>query len=58
MQNKLIKLLSDKTPFCGITLMCGSTRVTEILARSNFDFLMVDLQHGDFNETQADTGNR
>jgi 4-hydroxy-2-oxoheptanedioate aldolase len=53
MQNKLIKLLSDKTPFCGITLMCGSTRVTEILARSNFDFLMVDLQHGEFSKASA-----
>ncbi|WP_233860128.1 HpcH/HpaI aldolase family protein [Paraburkholderia sp. HD33-4] len=53
MKNKLLDLLSDKTPFAGITLMCGSTRVTEILARSNFDFLMVDLQHGEFNKASA-----
>ena len=53
MENRLIKLLADKTPFCGITLMCGSTRVTEILARSNFDFLMVDLQHGEFSKATA-----
>ena len=53
MQNKLIKLLSEKTPFFGITLMCGSTRVTEILARSGFDFLMVDQQHGEFSKASA-----
>ena len=53
MQNKLIGLLAGKTPFFGITLMCGSTRVTEILARSGFDFLMVDQQHGEFSKATA-----
>jgi 4-hydroxy-2-oxoheptanedioate aldolase len=53
MQNRLIKLLADKTPFFGITLMCGSTRVTELLARCNFDFLMVDQQHGEFSKASA-----
>jgi 2-keto-3-deoxy-L-rhamnonate aldolase RhmA len=53
MQNRLIQLLSDKTSFCGSTLMCGSTRVTEVLARSNFDVLMVDLQHEEFSKASA-----
>lgn len=53
MRNRLLDLLSDKTPFAGITLMCGSTRVTEILARSKFDFLMVDMQHGEFSKASA-----
>ena len=52
-QNKLIRLLAERTPFYGITLMCGSTRVTEILARSGFDFLMVDQQHGEFSKASA-----
>lgn len=48
MRNKIRKFLAEKTPFAGATLTFGSTRATEILARSGFDFLMVDEQHGSF----------
>jgi 4-hydroxy-2-oxoheptanedioate aldolase len=53
MNNKLINLLAENKPFAGITLMFGSTRATEILARSGFDFLMVDAQHGEFSKALA-----
>ena len=45
--------LSGKKILIGSTLMLGSTRVTEIMARSGFDFLMVDLQHGPFDKASA-----
>lgn len=51
--NKLKKLLAAQIPFAGYTLALGSSRVTDILARSGIDFLMIDLQHGYFNKCSA-----
>ena len=53
MYNKVRAKLSGKKILIGSTLMLGSTRVTEIMARSGFDFLMVDLQHGPFDKASA-----
>ncbi|WP_413737289.1 HpcH/HpaI aldolase family protein [Sodalis sp. RH21] len=53
MKNKLKELIARKIAFAGLTLNLGSTRAAEILARSGVDFLMVDLQHGNFDKNTA-----
>ncbi|WP_416261402.1 HpcH/HpaI aldolase family protein [Gibbsiella quercinecans] len=53
MKNLLKEKLRKNIPFAGVTLNFGSIRATEILARSGFDFLMVDLQHGNFDKNSA-----
>jgi 4-hydroxy-2-oxoheptanedioate aldolase len=51
--NRIKDHLASKRKFVGAALTFGSTRVTEVMARSGFDFLMVDLQHGDFHKSSA-----
>lgn len=51
--NKITDLLASGTQFVGAALTFGSTRVTEVMARAGFDFLMIDLQHGDFGKSTA-----
>lgn len=53
MKNILKDKIKNRIPFAGVTLNFGSTRATEILARSGFDFLLVDLQHGNFDKNSA-----
>lgn len=53
MHNPMRTLLSAKTPLFGSTLMLGSARSAEIMARCGFDFLMVDMQHGPFDKATA-----
>ncbi|ENZ4286612.1 HpcH/HpaI aldolase/citrate lyase family protein [Citrobacter farmeri] len=53
MKNILKDKVKNAVPFAGVTLNFGSARASEILARSGFDFLMVDLQHGNFDKNSA-----
>ncbi|PKU22707.1 HpcH/HpaI aldolase family protein [Telmatospirillum siberiense] len=52
-RNKLKKYLREQMTFFGAALTFGSTRVTEVMARAGFDFLMVDAQHGNFDKASA-----
>ena len=40
-------------PAMGIVLDMGSPIVAGLLARSGFDFILVDYQHGDWDDTTA-----
>lgn len=51
--NRIIDLLASRTQFVGAAITFGSTRVTEVMARADFDFLMIDFQHGDFDKATA-----
>jgi 4-hydroxy-2-oxoheptanedioate aldolase len=53
MRNRIRNLLAAGQPFIGSTLMLGSARAAEIMSRAEFDFLMVDLQHGPFDKATA-----
>jgi len=53
LRNKILEKWAQGEAVCGTVLSLGSTRSAEICARAGFDFLMVDAQHGYFDEQSS-----
>lgn len=52
-ENPVRKKLEENKPVLGIGLSLGSLRAAEIVARTSFDYVMIDLLHGHFDKSAA-----
>ncbi len=50
--------LKDTKPVVGFGICLGSARIAEMVAQTNFDYVMVDLLHSHFSKSEATTAIR
>ena len=50
--------LKDTRPVVGFGICLGSARIAEMVAQTNFDYVMVDLLHSHFSKSEATTAIR